>query len=58
MLPKLKGQMGVGIRKVFRQKGGGQSSPRGLMSIALCYLRVTKGRAHRHLERTLTLYKE
>lgn len=39
--------------KVFRQKGSCQISLRGLMSIALCYLRVTKGRAHWHLERNL-----
>ena len=44
--------------KVFGQKGSCQISLRELMSIALCYLRVTKGKAHWHLERTFTLYKE
>ena len=43
---------------MFRQKGSCQISLRELMSIALCYLRVIKGKAHWHLERTFTLYKE
>lgn len=39
--------------KMFRQKGSCQTFLKGLMSTALCYLRVTKGRAHWHLERNL-----